>query len=62
MLYHETLGDYKMQLVITLRKEVEDRDAGKEIYELVKQRLEDRPDVIVTGHVTNHFVLEEPEP
>lgn len=51
-----------MQLVITLRKEVEDRDAGKEIYELVKQRLEDRPDVIVTGHVTNHFVLEEPEP
>ncbi len=49
----------KMYLVITLRKEVPDRDAGKAIFDLVKQRMEDRPDVIVTGHVTNHFVLEE---
>lgn len=50
-----------MQLVITLRKEVADREAGEAIFELVKQRLEDRPDVKVTGHVTNHFELEEPE-
>ncbi len=49
-----------MFLVITLRKEVEDRDAGKAIYDLVKERLEDRPDVKVTGHVTNHFNMEEP--
>lgn len=48
-----------MYLVITLRKEVEDRDAGKVIYDLVKQRMTDRPDVEVTGHVTNHFDLEE---
>lgn len=47
-----------MNLVITLRKEVPDRDAGKAIYDLVKQRLDDRPDVIVTGHVTNHFDLD----
>lgn len=51
-----------MQLVITLRKEVADRDAGEAIYELVKKKLEDRPDIKVTGHVTNHFALEEPEP
>lgn len=50
-----------MQLVITLRKDVEDRDAGKAIFELVKQRFEDKPDIKVTGHVTNHFELEEPE-
>lgn len=49
----------KMNLIITLRKEVADRDEGHAIYELVKQRLADRPDVIVTGHVTNHFDLEE---
>lgn len=48
-----------MNLVITLRKEVPDRDTGKVIYDLVKERLADRPDVKVQGHVTNHFDLEE---
>lgn len=48
-----------MQLVITLRKEVDDRDEGKAIYELVRQRLEDCPSIKVTGHVTNHFDMEE---
>jgi len=51
-----------MQLVITLRKEVPDRETGKTIYELVKTKLEDRPDIKVSGHITNHFVKEEPEP
>ncbi len=50
----------EMHLVITLRKEVPDRDTGKAIYDLVKERLADRPDITVTGHVTNHFDLEEP--
>ncbi|GAI98174.1 unnamed protein product [marine sediment metagenome] len=50
-----------MQLVITLRKDVADRDEGKALYDVVKQKLEDRPDIKVTGHVTNHFELEEPE-
>lgn len=48
-----------MQLVITLRKEVEDRDEGEQIYQLVKERLQDRPDVKVRGHVTNHFLIED---
>ena len=48
-----------MQLVITLRKDVENRDAGEAIFDLVKRRLEDQPDVTVAGHVTNHFELEE---
>lgn len=51
-----------MELVITLRKKVADRDEGKVIFDLVKQRLEDRPDVIITGHITNHFSEEETEP
>lgn len=51
-----------MQLVITLRKEVEDRDEGEEIFELVKERFADRPDVKVLGHVTNHFAQEPEEP
>lgn len=50
----------QMFLTITIRKPVVDRDQGKLIYDLVKQRLEDREDLIVSGHVTNHFNLEEP--
>lgn len=48
-----------MNLTITLRKEVPDREAGRAIYDLVKQKMADRPDVDVTGHVTNHFDLDE---
>ena len=50
----------KMNVVVTLRKEVPDRDTGEAIFELVKLKLADRPDITITGHVTNHFV-EEPE-
>jgi len=49
----------KMYLVITLRKEVPDREAAKTIYDLVKQRMQDRPDVTITGHVSNHFDMEQ---
>ena len=49
-----------MHLIVTLRKEVPDREAGRSIFDLVKSRLEDRPDVTITGHVSNHFDLEDP--
>ena len=49
----------KMYLVITLRKEVPDREAGRVIYDIIKDRMADRPDIITTGHVTNHFDLDE---
>lgn len=48
----------RMYLIITLRKEVADRDEGRLIYDLVKQKLEDRPDVQVSGQVSNHFDLD----
>lgn len=48
----------KMIVTITLRKEVPDRDAGRAIYDLVKERLADRPDVEVKGLVSNHFIEE----
>lgn len=50
-----------MELVIILRKKVSGQTEGQQIYELVKQKLEDRPDITITGHVTNHFDIEEPE-
>lgn len=49
----------KMFVVITARKEVPDRDAARAIYDTLKARLEDRPDIILTGHATNHFDLDE---
>lgn len=49
----------KMFLTITLRKEVPDRDTARAIYDLVKQRMADRPDVEITGSSNNHFDLDE---
>lgn len=51
-----------MQVTITLRQEVKDVKEAKRIYIEVKEHLTDRPDLKVTGHVTNHFKVEEPEP
>lgn len=59
VLHYETLGDRDMQLVITLRKDVPDRDTGKAIFELVKRKLEDNPEIVVSGHITNHFTDDE---
>lgn len=49
-----------MELIITLRKEVADREEGEALYEFVKDKLKDKPDVKVTGMVNNHFVEEPP--
>lgn len=45
----------QMYLCITLRKEVADTEEGRTIYDLVKERMADRPDVKVSGNVSNHF-------
>jgi len=44
-----------MYVVITLRKEVPDRETGRAVYDQVKVFLEDKPGILVTGHVSNHF-------
>ena len=48
-----------MKLVITIRQEVPDRDEGIEAYEWVKDHLAEKPELKISGHVTNHF---EPSP
>ncbi len=45
-------------VVITIRKDVPDRDTARVIYDMVKQKLADRPDVKLSGHFTNHFDLD----
>lgn len=52
----------KMFLIVTLRKEVPDRETGKAIYDTVKERMADKPEVQINGHVSNHFDLEQTPP
>lgn len=48
-----------MQVIITLRKDIESREQGEQVYAVVKQKLADQPDIKVSGHVSNHFVDDE---
>ncbi len=45
--------------VITVRKEVPDRETARAIYDLVKTKMADNPEVEITGHFSNHFDLSE---
>ena len=53
------MPDDKMYCVITLRKEVPDAAAGRVLYDLVKLRLVDHPEVDIKGQVANHFIDDE---
>lgn len=48
-----------MVLTITLRKDVVDAAEGQILFDIVKQRMNDHPEVNVKGHVSNHFNDEE---
>ncbi len=48
----------KAYVIITARKEVPDRVTARQIYDLLKERLADRPDVQLSGHFSNHFDLD----
>jgi len=45
----------KIQIIITLRKTVPDEATAKQIFETVKTKMLDHPDVTITGHITNHL-------
>ena len=50
-----------IQIIVTIRKEVADQAAATALFEIIKEKLSDRPDVKLTGHCVNHFIEEEPE-
>lgn len=47
-------------LIVTLRKEIPDVDAGHALLALIKARLAQYPDVIITAHITQHIQAEDP--
>jgi len=51
-----------MFLTIVLRKEVPDELTGQQIFELVKTRLADHPEVGITGSINNTLPIEPEVP
>jgi len=45
-----------------MSKEVPTREAARAIYDLVKTKMADNPEVIITGHFSNHFDLSQEPP
>lgn len=46
-------------VIITARKEVPDKAAARAIYDLVKQRFADKPEITITGGFSNRFDFTE---
>lgn len=44
-----------MQFIVTIRKDVPDKETADELYELVKQRLADKPGLKYSATFTNHY-------
>lgn len=51
-----------MFLTIALRKEVETPEQGQVLFDLVKNKLSDHPEVVITGTVNSTLPLTEQEP
>ena len=49
----------KIQLIVTLRKEVPDIPTAKTLYQAVKTKMADTPDVVVTGSITTRMDVPE---
>jgi len=44
-----------MELVVTLRKEIETEEQAETLFNLVKTRLEDYPDIKINGHTSKRL-------
>jgi hypothetical protein len=53
------MANEQMYLVVTIRKPVPDRETADQLQALVKDRLADKPDLIISAHVVNHFADDE---
>lgn len=45
----------ELYLTITLRKIIETQEQGRALYDLVKEKMADHPEVKVSGGINNHF-------
>ena len=49
----------KIHVVISARKEVDTIEQGRALYDMVKQKLADHPEIKVSGTCQNHFKDQE---
>lgn len=49
----------KMYLIITIRKEVEDRIEGRQVYNRIKNLIGVEAEIDIKGQVSNHFLDED---
>lgn len=49
-----------MELIVTIRKQIADRDEGEALYRTAQAHLADVEGLTITGMINNHFV-EDPE-
>lgn len=49
----------KIMVFITLQKEVPDEKTARNLFDMVKSKLSDHPEVAVSGLVDRHFDIEE---
>ena len=45
----------QMYVIITLRKPIDDAAEGETVYNIIKQKLADRPDIEISGQCSNHY-------
>lgn len=48
-----------MQVIITIRKEVADQAEADQLYNKIKQKADEVPSIVITGHTANHFKQEQ---
>jgi len=49
-----------MHLIITLRRDVTDEDQAELLFAIVNQKLQDHPEITITGQVSQILELEAP--
>ncbi len=48
----------KMFLIVTLRREVPNKESAKAMVEIIKNKLTDYPTVTITSHITDHLDID----
>lgn len=51
-----------MQLTIALRKEVADIAQGQQLFDIVKNKLSEHPEVVITGQISESLIILPEEP
>lgn len=49
------MPEKQFKLIVVLRKGTDTPEEAEALYNIVKQKLADHPEIEISGHVTNHY-------